>query len=149
MKTVFIILVAVGLFFFDQLSKYFAFHHLAFLEEVFLFFDYFSLTLVFNYGAAWGIFQHQLFFLLLMHVLVLGLLIWYWPVLRGAVWCGRALPWLLGGVLGNAFDRIRLGFVIDFLKIGQFPVFNFADIYLNIALVCLILGFIKGEAIFR
>ena len=63
-------------------------------------------------------------------------------------WCGRAVPFLLAGILGNGLDRLRMGFVVDFLNVSLLPVFNFADVYLTIAGVCLFMGFLRREAFY-
>ena len=50
-----------------------------------------------------------------------------------------ALIFLLGGAVGNVFDRFRLGYVVDFIDIRIFPLFNFADIMINIAIFCFLI----------
>ena len=54
------------------------------------------------------------------------------------------MEFLLGGALGNLVDRIRLGYVVDFIDIKIFPVFNFADVFIDIAIGCFILELIYG-----
>ena len=51
---------------------------------------------------------------------------------------GLALACLLGGTLGNGIDRWRLGYVTDFLELVpiQFPIFNWADVVINVSVVC-------------
>ena len=52
-----------------------------------------------------------------------------------------ACVFILGGALGNLIDRVRLGYVVDFLyfKLIDFPVFNVADIYVTVSVIVLIL----------
>ena len=52
---------------------------------------------------------------------------------------------ILGGTVGNGIDRTFKGFVIDFINLNfiNFPVFNFADISINIGLIFIIYGFFK------
>ena len=52
---------------------------------------------------------------------------------------------IVGGAVGNVIDRIRLGFVVDFIQVGWFPVFNFADSAVFIGAVLLILQFLHEE----
>jgi signal peptidase II len=49
---------------------------------------------------------------------------------------------ILGGALGNGIDRFISGYVVDFLefRLIQFPVFNLADTFINVGIVCLLIG---------
>lgn len=50
---------------------------------------------------------------------------------------------LSAGAMGNLIDRIRLGYVIDFISVGSFPVFNLADSFITVAIFLLILFYDK------
>jgi signal peptidase II len=50
---------------------------------------------------------------------------------------------LAAGAMGNLIDRIRLGYVIDFISVGSFPVFNFADSFITVAIFLLLLFYDK------
>ena len=54
---------------------------------------------------------------------------------------GLGLGLLLGGAIGNGIDRFRLGQVVDFLELVpiRFPIFNIADVAINLAVACLVL----------
>lgn len=52
---------------------------------------------------------------------------------------GTSLVFMISGALGNLIDRIQIGAVIDFIRIGSFPVFNFADAYLTIGVILMFL----------
>ena len=56
-----------------------------------------------------------------------------------------SFSFVLGGTIGNGFDRITKGYVIDFINLNfiDFPIFNIADISINIGLILIIYGFIK------
>jgi signal peptidase II len=58
-----------------------------------------------------------------------------------------ALGLVLGGAVGNLIDRVRLGFVVDFVQVGRFPVFNVADsaITVGTALLLVVLVFFEGH----
>jgi signal peptidase II len=49
----------------------------------------------------------------------------------------------IGGTIGNLIDRIRIGKVIDFISIGNFPVFNLADTYITISAIFIFYSLIK------
>ncbi|MCL2068321.1 MAG: signal peptidase II [Oscillospiraceae bacterium] len=88
----------------------------------------FSLILVRNTGAAFGLLSGQRIFLIIMVSLVIlcGII----AVASGRV-NSKPLVWIISliiaGGIGNLIDRIYLGYVVDYLSFGSFPVFNFAD----------------------
>ncbi len=92
-------------------------------------FPFFKLTYVENTGVAFGMFQDSnVFFIVFSAVLVSALLVFRRKAcgLGPAARAGMAL--VLGGALGNLYDRVAYGFVVDFLDLSFFPaVFNVAD----------------------
>ena len=54
---------------------------------------------------------------------------------------------MLSGTIGNLIDRIVFGYVIDFINVGFWPVFNFADVYLSLAVFYLFLSYFKKDEI--
>ena len=90
--------------------------------------DVLRLTYVANRGAAFGILQEQTLFFVLVGVGVIGVILasyWYFPV-NGAL-LNLALGLQLGGAVGNLIDRVRYGYVVDFIDVSVWPVFNLAD----------------------
>jgi signal peptidase II len=93
---------------------------------------FFSLTYVRNTGAAWGIFDGANVALALFSLVVLVLLIVFRRHFISSNPLQRiALGFMAGGILGNLFDRLRLGYVVDYLHFYKggyhFPSFNIAD----------------------
>jgi signal peptidase II len=87
-----------------------------------------SMTCVFNTGAAFGLFPRQTGFLIAVTVILTAAVLWGYCKLSlkgGPVFYGVAL--IVGGALGNLLDRIRYGYVVDFLDFHFWPVFNLAD----------------------
>ncbi len=98
-----------------------------------------QLHLVRNTGAAFSLFTGATPMLgLLSLVVAIGVAIWIWREPRHELWMGLALGFLLGGTIGNGIDRLRLGHVTDFLELVpiQFPIFNWADVAINLAVLC-------------
>ncbi len=92
-----------------------------------------------NSGAAFSLFTDATGLLALLSLAVaLALLVWLWRAPRLRLWEGLALGCLLGGTVGNGIDRWRLGHVTDFLELVpiSFPIFNGADLAINIAVAC-------------
>lgn len=118
------------------MCKYWAEFNLSMYEPVTVF-RYLSFQLVHNYGAAYGILQHQRVVLLSVSALV-GLLCLMWlKRSQNSVWVDWGLACILIGAWGNFFDRLFLGYVIDFIDIRLFPVFNIADMMIDAGIVCM------------
>lgn len=124
MAVIFIaLLVAV-----DQISKYLIQKNMSLHESVPVIPKIFHITYVKNYGAAFGILKHRTgFFVLISVIIVMSILVYLWnmPQKRGPL--KVALVLLVGGAVGNLIDRVRFGYVVDFLDLRVWPVFNIAD----------------------
>ncbi|WP_054694767.1 signal peptidase II [Syntrophomonas palmitatica] len=116
----------------DQFSKYWLSSHLPQGSSRPLLDGFLYLTLVHNRGAAFGLFWGwDKIFLFCAAIVILGIIIYqmkYHPADRLAIYMGL----LAGGAWGNLIDRLRLGYVVDFLDLRWWPVFNIADV----AIVC-------------
>ena len=105
----------------------------------------FHLTYIRNTGAGFGLFAGKQRFLIIITIIILISLIIYRykngkSLLRDAV-----LVFLFAGALGNLLDRVRLSYVIDYLDFRVWPVFNLADILINIGAGLLIISIWKSE----
>jgi len=136
-------LVVIGL---DYLTKQLAVSWLNYGDPVQLL-PVFDLTLLYNYGAAFsflaeaGGWQRWLFVLIAAVVSVI-LVLWMKRTQRSLWWIGMALSLILGGALGNLYDRVVLGYVIDFISVhyryNYFPAFNLADSAITLGAAILI-----------
>ena len=98
-----------------------------------------SLQLVHNTGAAFSVLQNSTALLGLLSLGVgIALISWIWRERVLPYWQALAAAALLGGTLGNGLDRWRLGHVVDFLALEpiDFPIFNGADVAINLAVLC-------------
>ena len=90
-------------------------------------------TYVENEGAAFGMFaDHRWIFMVLSTVAIVGLLIYLWKWPPDSKWACVSIALIAGGGVGNMIDRVRLGYVVDFIDFYPFPelwswVFNIAD----------------------
>ena len=105
---------------------------------------FFSLSYVRNQGAAWGMFQGAHYILAAVGILAMVGCLCYWRKLFGpSKWTYPAGALLFSGILGNVIDRIRLGYVVDFLDFhwgtSHFPCFNIADSAICVAVFFLII----------
>ena len=123
---------------FDQWTKLLVLNHFNYGESLLLIRDFFNFTYVRNTGAAFGFLAGSdptfrvPFFLIVpvIAMVVLGFL--YRDLPETAKWRAMALGLVSGGALGNLIDRVRLGYVVDFLdfhfkSVYYFPAFNVAD----------------------
>lgn len=132
----FYLLLVGAILLLDQGSKWMVAHSLALGETRRVIPGLFNLTHLQNRGAAFGLFADfsspwVLGFLIAFSAAVLVLLgTWLWRG-PGSRWAGWGLALILGGALGNLFDRLRTGQVVDFLDfhLGAYhwPAFNLAD----------------------
>lgn len=94
-----------------------------------------------NSGAAFGLFQNgSLIFTVLAFIASIFILLYYPQVEKDEWFLKAAMLLQLGGALGNLVDRIKFGYVIDFISIGNFPVFNVADSSISVGVAILLIG---------
>ncbi|VXD22510.1 signal peptidase II [Planktothrix paucivesiculata] len=128
----------------DHLTKFWVVQNFELGETLPLWPDVFHLTYVTNTGAAFSLFSNGgILWLRWLSLLVsLGLMAMalFGPRLQRWEQVGYGL--ILGGALGNGIDRFVSGHVVDFLdfQLINFPVFNLADISINIGIWCLIMA---------
>jgi signal peptidase II len=123
----------------DQLSKYLAKTYLSFYHALHIIKPILSFQLVYNRGAAYGILQNQRLFLLLVSFSVLVICYLLRNKIAATPYAKLALSFILIGACGNFLDRLFLGYVIDFINIRIFPLFNIADMSINLGIFFLIL----------
>jgi len=91
-----------------------------------------------NSGAAFGIFPNQGSLFILIAVVVVLAIVLYQRRLPAGGWLIRlTLGLQLGGAVGNLLDRLHYGYVIDFIDIGFWPIFNLADASIVMGVVIL------------
>ena len=130
----------------DQITKYLMIYNKKlFINKDFLFF---KLDFVKNYGAAFNIFSGSRIFLSLISIFFSILLI-YLIFRKNTVnsFDLYSYSFILGGTFGNGIDRIYKGFVVDFINLNiiNFPVFNIADISINIGFIFLLYNIFKNN----
>ena len=131
----------------DQICKFLASHYLQLHVPVNLL-PGLSLTLMHNTGAAFSFLSNaggwqRWFFVLLTAIVSIVIVIWLIKLSREQRWVACALALILGGALGNLYDRILLGHVIDFIDVYyrdyHWPAFNIADSAITCGAVMLII----------
>lgn len=91
-----------------------------------------------NTGSAFGLFHNQTVFLIFASFIGVGILVFlYRQNSLSGMLPKVSLGLQLGGAIGNLLDRIRYGYVVDFIQLGFWPVFNIADSCIVIGIILL------------
>ena len=135
----------------DQISKQVV-SDLMHLYESVTVLPFFNITLLHNTGAAFsflagaGGWQRWLFTVIALVVSV-ALIVWIKRLPTTEKWQAAALSLILGGALGNVVDRLRFGYVVDFLDVyyqqWHWPAFNVADSAITVGVAILLLATLR------
>jgi signal peptidase II len=149
-------MTALAVLGFDQLTKALVVSALGVGERAPVLGDLVVLWHVQNRGAAFSLFQDAGILFYLVTLIAFGMIAYFHRQLAGrGPWLHVVLGLILGGTLGNLVDRLRLGYVTDFVSVGigdlRWPTFNVADSSLVIGILVLVayLTFLdpqRGEA---
>lgn len=134
-----ILVIVLSILLLDQSAKYIVSKALPLNESLPLIKGALHLTLVHNRGAAFGILKEQTGFFIFTSVFSL-LLIYFGLKKRRQEKISiytLSLAFIAAGAIGNLIDRVRFGYVIDFLDLRVWPVFNVADSAITIGAVLL------------
>jgi signal peptidase II len=126
----------------DQLVKAWIVANYRSGEAVSIIGDLIRITPSHNSGALFGLFRDQAPIFAVLSLGVIGLIVWYESRAGGSLLVSVALGFLLGGAIGNLGDRLRLGYVVDFVDMGlgtwRWYTFNVADASISTAVLLLI-----------
>lgn len=125
----------------DQLTKLWAIEKVSTQNEA-----KFGFELSYNEGIAFGINMPQH---MVMIMTVLILVMFAYLVYKHKIWRNKmhltAAAILMAGAMGNTLDRIRLGYVVDFIKVYWWPTFNIADVLIVVGVILFSWEFIIKE----
>lgn len=111
--------------------------------------NFFSITLVKNTGAAFSIGKGYSIVFVFIAILVLFYIFRFLLKEKQSKFQTFFYMILIGGIIGNLFDRIVYGEVIDFLSFSffgyNFPVFNLADVFICVGAILLVFDIVRGE----
>ena len=147
---VFVYLLASVIFIaLDQFSKYEIVHVIKYGSKIEIIKDFFSLTNVRNFGAGFSILQNARAFLIAVPILASIFLFYILLTEKNkSKLASVSYIFIISGAIANLIDRIRLGYVVDFLDFiifgYDFPVFNVADIFITLGCFFLIIDTIFG-----
>jgi signal peptidase II len=111
--------------------------------------NFFYITFTKNNGAAWSILENKRILLLLITVFVLFVINQYIHKAKLSKIEEFTYGMIIGGIIGNLFDRIVYGSVVDFIDFKLFgynyPVFNLADSFIVVGIIILMIISIRSE----
>ena len=147
--------LSVLVFVLDQASTLFFENSLSLYQQIVVIPDYFSWTLAYNKGAAFSFLASESgwqrwFFAAIAVVVSAVLVVWLKRLKAHETWLALALALVLGGAIGNLFDRVVYGHVIDFILVHwqnrwYFPAFNLADSAITLGAILLALDMFKPQ----
>lgn len=141
-----IIIFSIILIFIDQIIKYLVHNYI--ISDIVIINNFFSITNLSNYGAAFGILSNNIYFLIFISLILVYFIISEIKKNNNKGYI-ISLLMILGGALGNLIDRIFRGYVVDYLSFElfsiSFPVFNFADMLITFGTIYLIYMIIKEK----
>ena len=147
--------LSVLVFVLDQVSKVYFEGSLSLYQQIVVIPDYFSWTLAYNTGAAFSFLAdaggwQRWFFAAIALVVSVVLVVWLKRLKSYETRLAIALALVLGGALGNVFDRVAYGHVVDFILVHwqnrwYFPAFNLADCAISLGAAMLALDMFKPQ----
>lgn len=149
-RNVSLYIITLVLLILDQLIKNIVDKSLDLMQSIKVVDNFFSITYVTNDGAAWSILSGNRFFLIVITIIAM-IIIYVFFIKNKKLSRLENITYgiLYSGILGNLFDRIFLGSVIDYLDFNifgyNFPVFNLADICIVVSVILLGILIFRGE----
>lgn len=139
----------------DQLTKHWFDGNFELYQQAVVIPDVFSWTLAYNRGAAFSFLANEggwqrWFFAVIALAVSAVLVVWLKRLKANETWLAIALALVLGGAIGNLYDRVVLGHVVDFILVHwktqwYFPAFNIADSAITVGAVMLVLDMFRGD----
>lgn len=123
------VLIVAAVVILDQLIKYQVVDKILPIGDLAVIKNFFYITYVENFGIAFGMFKNKTWFFVVSISIISLIMIYYiFKFYKKNAAITTCLSFILGGAIGNLIDRIRLGYVVDYLHFTIFPpVFNLAD----------------------
>lgn len=143
--------LAVAIVIADQVAKAVVTRNLAPGQSVDVLGDLVRIVFGQNSGALFGLFKDNAAMFGLVSIVVVGLIVAYHARSAASPYLTVTLGLLLGGAIGNMIDRLRLGYVVDFVDVGigptRFYTFNVADSAISLAILLLFAAAVRPSLV--
>jgi signal peptidase II len=142
-------IVMLGIVFFDRVTKAWIDANLGPIEgtSISVIEPWLRLTYVRNTGVAFGLFQGVPHFFTIMNIFISGAALYIYRFqMVHTLLTKLAIGGIVGGAIGNIIDRLRQGFVTDFVHVTWFPgIFNVADSAITVSVIALAIASLRNE----
>lgn len=136
-------------FFLDQITKMIVESNIDLGVGVKVIGNFLKFTFIHNDGAAFGILSGKLLYLIIFSILVIFFILYQFICYKDSKFICSSFALLLGGLLGNLVDRLKFGYVRDFIDFTIFkydaPIFNVSDIFIVVSIMLIIIGVSRFE----
>ncbi|MCX7905385.1 MAG: signal peptidase II [Elusimicrobiales bacterium] len=130
-------LIVVFVFLIDVISKNYVIKNPSLWFKSYLC-NFINIHIIENTGVAFGMFKGHNDFFIVFNSIILLFLFYFKRNIRSNI-SFYGIHFIIGGAIGNIFDRIKYGFVIDFIDLRFFPaIFNFADFFITVGIFMLV-----------
>ncbi|MGA8206563.1 MAG: signal peptidase II [Candidatus Dormiibacterota bacterium] len=138
-------MAAISVFLVDRLTKFWVTHSLTLGQQLWPGWPV-HIYYTINNGAAFSLLPSANWLFLVVAVLVVAAILWRWRLLTLEPWWVQVgVGLLLGGAIANAVDRVTQGYVVDFIQLPHWPVFNVADSGISIGVAILVVRIILAS----
>lgn len=144
-----LLIMSFGLILLDQATKLMVQQHMYRGQTIELVQNILSLTYLENPGAAFGIFPYRTTLFIIVTLAVIAFIFYYFKNLPRQYFLMRlGLALQLAGAIGNLIDRVRTGYVIDFIDLAFWPpIFNVADVAIVVGIIIFVCSFWRKEIV--
>lgn len=125
--------IALAVIILDQLTKLWALRELQ--NPMPLIGNFLSFALVKNTGAGFGLFKGTNTLMIYLSLMVIGLILYFYDRIPDKLGIHASVALILGGGIANLVDRVRLGYVLDFIDVSFWPTFNVADTAITLGVI--------------
>lgn len=144
-----VFLISFISFMLDQISKFIIDSKLNFDDVVIVIKNFFYITRTSNTGAAFSILEGKTILFLIISIITIVFLTKYINNFKDKKINIISFGLIIGGIIGNFYDRLIYGYVRDFVKLDLFgynyPIFNIADACIVLGVIFLIISIIRGD----
>jgi len=144
-KLLIISIIAIAVLFFDQLTKIIVTANMQLSQSIPVINKVFHLTYIQNTGASFGILSGSNSLLIWFTIIAIGIIIYFYDAIPKSKSAFVLVALIIGGALSNVLDRLRLGYVVDFLDFRIWPSFNIADAALTVGAIGLIIYLMRHK----
>lgn len=144
-----VVVVAIAVFVLDQLAKYLVVQRIGMgaTWDPLPVLDWLRFTPSINTGTACGYFPQLSILFTLAPFFILAVVIYFYSTQKEPSWLlSIGVGLIIGGAFGNLVDRLRLGYVVDFVQVAHLPIFNVADAAVSTAVVLMLLWSLRQDA---